>query len=94
MSANKRYSKAQMARSQKLMEEHQERAKQYASMTETAFKKTHFPNLPDYGGRNYWQPNLRYCPAAINEEEKTGIRINQLTFMPQVQWVEATYRGD
>mmetsp|Transcript_77538 Transcript_77538/g.179742 ORF Transcript_77538/g.179742 Transcript_77538/m.179742 type:complete len:95 (+) Transcript_77538:102-386(+) len=94
MSVNKRYSKAEMARSKQMQEEYMERAKQYSSMMDSNFKKTHFPNLPGFQGRNYWQPNLRYCPAAIAEEEKTGIRVSQLTFGPKVQWTDATYRGD
>mmetsp|Transcript_58650 Transcript_58650/g.182172 ORF Transcript_58650/g.182172 Transcript_58650/m.182172 type:complete len:95 (-) Transcript_58650:186-470(-) len=94
MSANKRYSKAEMARSKKMQEEYMERAKAYSSMEDAKFKKTHFNNIPGHGGRNYWQPNLRYTPATIIEDEKRGFQVNQLTYNPQVQWTDATYRGD
>merc|ERR1712187_397062 len=79
MSANKKYSKAQMARSKAFEEEYQERAKKYAQMDEARVKKTHHQRVEEYSGRNYWQPNLRYSASAICEEEKTGIKVSQLT---------------
>mmetsp|Transcript_16451 Transcript_16451/g.37128 ORF Transcript_16451/g.37128 Transcript_16451/m.37128 type:complete len:95 (+) Transcript_16451:105-389(+) len=94
MSANKRYSKAEMARSKKMQEEYVERAKAHSAQEDARFKKTMFNSIPAHAGRNYWQPNLRYTPASLLEEERTGLKISQLTFQPQVQWTDATYRGD
>uniref|UniRef100_A0A6T1BHQ0 Uncharacterized protein n=1 Tax=Alexandrium monilatum TaxID=311494 RepID=A0A6T1BHQ0_9DINO len=94
MSANKRYSKAEMARAKQMMEEYQERAKTYSAMTAASYKKTHFNNIPEHAGRNYWQPSLRYTMANIVEVERTGIQVSQLNFHPQVQWTDTTYRGD
>eukprot|EP00408_Alexandrium_pacificum_P020204 CAMPEP_0171185946 /NCGR_PEP_ID=MMETSP0790-20130122/16559_1 /TAXON_ID=2925 /ORGANISM="Alexandrium catenella, Strain OF101" /LENGTH=94 /DNA_ID=CAMNT_0011650975 /DNA_START=93 /DNA_END=377 /DNA_ORIENTATION=- len=94
MSANKRYSKAEMARSKKMQEEYAERAKAYSAQEDAKFKKMQFNSIPQHAGRNYWQPNLRYCAAQIIEDEKTGVRVSQLNFNIQVQWTDATYRGD